>query len=81
MIKIDLNSPDGNAFALAGIALRWQKDLSMKKQKSIIKDAKSYEDVVSNFIELFKDKVSFKFLNSPQKLCELYPGYCEEVDE
>ena len=54
MRLINLDGPDGNAFALLGYASRWAKDLELDKDK-ILNEMKSddYVNLVSVFNKYF----------------------------
>ena len=54
MRLINLDGPDGNAFALLGYASRWAKDLELDKDK-ILNEMKSddYVNLVSTFNKYF----------------------------
>lgn len=64
MPVIDLTGPDGNAFALLGMAQRWGKQLGWEKSKvdSVIKDMTSddYEHLLKVLDEHFGDMVIFE---------------------
>lgn len=54
MRVINLDGPDGNAFALLGYASQWAKDLELNKDK-ILNEMKSddYVNLVSTFNKYF----------------------------
>ena len=63
MRQIDLNGPQGNAFALLGMAQQWAKDLG--------KDAKTITDEMTsgdyeNLVQVFKREFG--------NVCEVYYG-------
>lgn len=62
---IDLNSPDGNAFAIAGLAYTWAKQLGWD-EPDLLKDSQSYEQVLNKFDSLFKGKIEYRFINDPR---------------
>lgn len=73
---IDLSGPEGNAFAIAGIARNWLRQLKEPKDRFDIKACGSYEEVLDKFDELFKGRIDYIFLNDPRE-----PSCGEEEDE
>lgn len=68
MRLINLDGPDGNAFALLGYASRWAKDLELDKDK-ILNEMKSddYVNLVSTFNKYFgMDGAQIAVLQSEQ---------------
>ena len=68
MRLINLDGPDGNAFALLGYASRWAKDLELNKDK-ILNEMKSddYVNLVSTFNKYFgMDGAQIAVLQSEQ---------------
>lgn len=68
MRLINLDGPDGNAFALLGYASRWAKDLELDKDK-ILNEMKSddYVNLVSTFNKYFgMDGAQIAVLQSDQ---------------
>lgn len=63
---IDLDGPDGNAFAIGGIAVAWARQLGLPVP-NITDGADSYEQVLDRFDQLFKDRVTYKFLADPRE--------------
>ena len=54
MRVIDLDGPDGNAFALLGIANRWSKDLQLDADKIRTEmTSGDYENLVKTFKKYF----------------------------
>jgi len=68
MRVINLDGPDGNAFALLGYASQWAKDLELNKDK-ILNEMKSddYVNLVSTFNKYFgMDGAQIAVLQSEQ---------------
>lgn len=68
MRLINLDGPDGNAFALLGYASQWAKDLELDKDK-ILNEMKSddYVNLVSTFNKYFgMDGAQIAVLQSDQ---------------
>lgn len=57
--EIDLTGPDGNAFALLGLARNWAKQLDLDSEK-ILNEMKSgdYDNLVNVFDSYFGDFVT-----------------------
>jgi hypothetical protein len=65
MKTIDLAGPEGNAFALCGIALSWRRQIGLSETLNLDK-CDSYEAVLNRFDELFKDRIDYQFINDPR---------------
>lgn len=79
--RIDLSGPSGNAYALAATCKNWERQLGNKRFTNILQ-ADSYNGVLINFIERFRDRVDFVLVNAPAALVDEYPDYCEaSLDE
>lgn len=63
MRQIDLNGPQGNAFALLGMAQQWAKDLG--KDAKVITDEMTSGDY-ENLVQVFKREFG--------NVCEVYYG-------
>lgn len=70
---IDLSGPEGNAFAVMGLARNWGKQLkdinksfNPDKIYAEFKKCKSYEDILDTFDAMFKDVVDYEFINDPR---------------
>lgn len=61
----DLKGPEGNAFALAGVAQTWAKQLE-EPTPNILSGAESYEQVLDRFDALFKGRIDYHFLHDPR---------------
>jgi len=60
-IVVDLTGPQGNAFALLGLAKAWAKDLGLDGEQ-IVKEMKSgdYDNLVAVIDKYFGDVVVFE---------------------
>jgi hypothetical protein len=72
MREINLSGPQGNVFAIAGIAQTWNKQLGNGRHSILIEADRrhngvgDYIDVLNIFDEWFKDIVSYEFINDPR---------------
>ncbi len=71
MREIDLSSPQGNVFAIAGIAQTWNKQLrndrpSLMDEAERREECVDYNGVLDIFDEWFKGIVSYTFINDPR---------------
>ena len=68
--EIDLRSPDGNVFVIAGIAKTWSEQLG--EAKNLMSEAEKreectdYNGVLDIFDEWFKGRVDYTFINDPR---------------
>lgn len=80
MRDIDLAGPDGNAFALMGLSRSWAEqvgmkpipDLTVRRETTPEGDvltipATSYNDLLDNFDRVWKDRISYRFINDPRE--------------
>ena len=73
---INLAGPDGNAFAIAGIARNWLQQLGEDKNQFALEGCDSYEAVLDQFDKLFKGRIDYVFLRDPRE-----PSCGDEEDE
>lgn len=68
--EIDLRGPDGNVFAIAGIAKSWSQQLGEAKnlmaEAERREDCHDYNGVLDIFDEWFKGIVDYTFINDPR---------------
>lgn len=70
-LTIDLAGPDGNVFALAGLAKTWDRQLGHKgwgllEAADADPDCQNYNDVLDLFDRRFKH-IEYTFLNDPRE--------------
>ena len=66
---IDLAGPEGNVFAIFGLASKWNRQLDRKRSLSSIVEKKhpngDYNDVLNEFDKMFK-AIDYTFINDPR---------------
>jgi hypothetical protein len=75
MRTIDLEGPEGNAFMLAAIAKRWNKQLGSNVGLDLF-SCDSYEQVLNTFDAMFGGLIAYEFINDPRD-----PETREDSDE
>lgn len=74
---IDLSGPDGNVYAIAGLAQAWNRQIGNERvcilktttrrlQAETPPRAGFYDDILDTFDEWFKGKIDYEFLNDPR---------------
>jgi len=70
MHTIDLAGSQGNVFAIFGIASNWNKQLRRKRDlMEVVKEKHpdgEYFDVLDEFDNMFKNIVTYEFINDPR---------------
>lgn len=68
MKTIDLSGPDGNAFALMGIATGWAKQIGLDA-KAICEKMRQgdYNMLLDAFDDTFSRRVRYEFLSDPRE--------------